>query len=127
MARKRRRSKAKKDTTAVPESQTESVSTQEVVVQKETKPVKQPVAAVKAAPAKTTTKKGPSAGSRMKAFFKDVRAEMKKVSWPDRERTTNSTVVVIFTLVFLAILMAAFTALCTKIAEYFFSTSSAAG
>jgi preprotein translocase subunit SecE len=38
--------------------------------------------------------------TRLKAFFTDVRLEMKKVSWPSRKEITGTTVVVLFAVFF---------------------------
>ena len=42
---------------------------------------------------------------RMRAFYEDTRAEIKKVTWPDRETTRNLTIVVIGISVVLGILL----------------------
>ena len=122
MARKRKRARdkstdkeqyafeqeaVKKSVDAEPEQKTVKTQTEE----------KKP--AVKTAPPKATAKKPPGAGSRMGSFLKEVRAEMKKVNWPDQERTVQSTLTVIGTLVALSIVMSLFTMLFTKIAGYF--------
>jgi preprotein translocase subunit SecE len=124
MARKRRRVKAKKDeqksTTggyAFAEKEVEQTSGKPAVKPKAED--KKPEA--KAAPPKATAKRAPSSGQKMGSFLKDVRAEVKKVNWPDQERTTQSTGVVIFTLLVLAGFMTLFTMLFTKIAGYLFS------
>lgn len=46
--------------------------------------------------------------SKLLDFFKDVRAELAKVSWPTRRDTTNYTFVVIGLTVALAIFLAVF-------------------
>lgn len=126
MARKRRRVKAKKDeqkpTTggyAFAEKEVEQTSVKPAVKPK----VEDKKTEAKAAPpkAKATAKKAPSSGQKMGSFLKEVRAEVKKVNWPDQERTTQSTGVVIFTLLVLAGFMTLFTMLFTKIAGYLFS------
>ncbi|MDD5543672.1 MAG: preprotein translocase subunit SecE [Acidobacteriia bacterium] len=38
--------------------------------------------------------------TRLKAFYTDVRLEMKKVSWPNRKEITGTTVVVLFAVFF---------------------------
>jgi len=131
MARKRRRARAKKDdeivtiveqqetseeTEASAEETTEKIPRKEAAV---AKPVAKPVTA------KTVVKKGSTTGQRMGSFLKDVRAEMKKVSWPNRERVIQSTGVVITILVALSLLMAFYTLLATRLAEYFFGAARA--
>ena len=124
MARKRRRVKAKKDeqkpTTggyAFAEKDVEQTSEKPAVKPK----AEDKKTEAKAAPPKATAKKSSSSGQRMGSFLRDVRAEVKKVNWPDQERTTQSTGVVIFTLLVLAGFMTLFTMLFTKIAGYLFS------
>jgi len=133
MARKRRRARSKKDDDilTVVEKQETSEETevsdekpQESATKKEATITK---TAPKAAPTKPVAKKGPTSGQRMGSFLRDVRAEMKKVTWPDRERTTQSTGVVIFTLLVLSGLMAFFTFLCTEFAQYFFGSARGGG
>ncbi len=124
MARKRRRVKAKKDeqkpTTggyAFVEKDVEQTSEKPAVKPK----AEDKKTEAKAAPPKATAKKASSSGQRMGSFLRDVRAEVKKVNWPDQERTTQSTGVVIFTLLVLAGFMTLFTMLFTQIAGYLFS------
>jgi preprotein translocase subunit SecE len=42
----------------------------------------------------------PNVFRRLAKYFTDVRAEMRRVVWPDREEVVNSSVVVIVTLLF---------------------------
>lgn len=44
-------------------------------------------------------------GQRVAQYFRDVKAEMKKVSWPGRDKVVASTVVVIIVVVFLTLLI----------------------
>lgn len=44
-------------------------------------------------------KKGPGRGGK---FFREVRAEMRKVSWPNRKELFNNTVVVLVTVLVMA-------------------------
>lgn len=122
MARKRKRAKIKQGE-PIPESGSalakKDVEQTPVVSKAEDKKSE-----AKAAQPKATAKSSPSAGQKMGSFFKDVRAEMKKVSWPDQERTTESTGVVIATLIFLAGCMTLFTMVCTVFADYFFGTAT---
>ena len=37
----------------------------------------------------------PSFGTRVKRFFKDTKAELKKVTWPDKEQLIHNTGVII--------------------------------
>ena len=53
-------------------------------------------------PGKATTPSKPGIFARLGAYFRDVRAEMKRVVWPTRDEVRNSSVVVIVTLIFFA-------------------------
>lgn len=124
MARKRKRSKGKKIEQPIGAEQTgidESQSPKEVqpakAIQIDAKKTK-----TSQLPPKVVPKKGPSTTHKMGSFFKDVKAELKKVSWPDQEKTTQSTLVVIFTLLMLSGCMTLFTVGFTKVFAYFFST-----
>jgi preprotein translocase subunit SecE len=44
---------------------------------------------------------------RIGKFFRDVKSEMKKVSWPKRKELVNSTITVIATVVFFVLFFAA--------------------
>jgi preprotein translocase subunit SecE len=44
---------------------------------------------------------------RMGKFFREVRSEMRKVSWPKRKELVNSTIIVLATVVFFVIFFAA--------------------
>ena len=42
----------------------------------------------------------PSFGTRVKRFFKDTKAELKKVTWPDKEQLIHNTgVIIVFTII----------------------------
>ncbi len=69
-----------------------------------------PAKAPKPAPTKTKEQDAkPNAfaerGSRLRKMYDDTRAEMKKITWPDRETTRNLTIVVIGISVALGILL----------------------
>lgn len=51
------------------------------------------------------TKKAPGKVGR---FFREVRAELRKVSWPNRKELTNNTLVVIVTVVVMAAIVSIF-------------------
>jgi preprotein translocase subunit SecE len=53
----------------------------------------------------TTTTPAPSQGlvARSKEFFKDVRVEASKVSWPTRQELRDSTVVVIVSVILISV------------------------
>ena len=51
------------------------------------------------------TKKAPGKVGR---FFREVRAELRKVSWPNRKELTNNTLVVIVTVVLMAAIVSVF-------------------
>ena len=124
MARKRKRSKDKQVQQPIDAIQAEKSTTQSsdaVQSASKTQAAAKKPTAVQSQP-KPSAKKGPSTGQKMGSFFKDVKAEMKKVSWPDQERTVQSTMVVIFTLFALSAAMTAFTIFFTRIAGYFFGT-----
>ncbi len=54
-------------------------------------------------------------------YFSEVRGEMKKVAWPPREETFNSTLVVIVGLVVMTALIFFFDQLAIKIVNYIFT------
>lgn len=64
---------------------------------------------------------------RLKAFFTDVRLEMKKVSWPTRKEITGTTIVILFAIFFfgfyLGLLDVGFTQLVQKVFHLFRSTT----
>lgn len=120
MVRKKGRARARKDVTTPLDTENQTVEETSVVEKTVSKPKEEPKPKPKAQPAKPASKTS-TAGKQMGSFLKDVRAEMKKVNWPDRERTTQSTGVVLFTLFALAACMAIFTMIFTRIAEYLFS------
>ena len=120
MVRSKRRARARKDIKTPLEAEELEIEEAPVVEKTASKPKEESKPKPKALPAKPVSKTG-MAGKQMGSFLKDVRAEMKKVNWPDRERTTQSTGVVLFTLFTLAACMAFFTMIFTRIAEYLFS------
>jgi len=44
----------------------------------------------------------PKLGARIKKFFKDYKSELKKIVWPTRQQLVKNTVVVLFTIIFMA-------------------------
>jgi len=69
-----------------------------------------PVKTPKPAPAKTKDAEAkPNAfaerGNRVRKIFDDTKAEMKKITWPDRETTRNLTIVVIGISIVLGIML----------------------
>jgi len=130
MARKRRRSRGRtEDEVLIETEEQETASEGEDEDEKPTvsAPKKEPVAqktAIKAPPQKPAAKKAPGVGQTFMNFLKDVKAEIKKVSWPDKEKTWQSTMVVMFTLVVLSLIMALYTVFFTKIAEFFFGAGT---
>lgn len=120
MVRKKGRARARKDVMTPQEAEKLAVEEAPVLEKIVSKPKEEARPKPKAQPAKPVSKSS-MAGKQMGSFLKDVRAEMKKVNWPDRERTTQSTGVVLFTLFALAACMAFFTMIFTRIAEYLFS------
>lgn len=55
-------------------------------------------------PAKPAKQGKPNIFVRLGQYFKDVRAEMKRVVWPQRPEILNSSVVVVVTLIFFVVL-----------------------
>lgn len=55
--------------------------------------------------AKKKKEKKKGIGGKIAQYFRDVKAEMKKVSWPGRDQVLASTVVVIVVVVFLTLLV----------------------
>ena len=49
--------------------------------------------------------------SRVKQFWKDTAAELKKVVWPSKEQTRNNTIVVVVVVIIAAIFMIAIDAI----------------
>jgi preprotein translocase subunit SecE len=121
MVRSKRRARARKDIETPLNAEMQTTEEAPVVEKAIAKPKEEPKAKPKAQPAAKPASKTGVAGKQMGSFLKDVRAEMKKVNWPDRERTVQSTGVVLFTLFALAACMAIFTMIFTRIAEYLFS------
>lgn len=60
--------------------------------------------AAKSSPAKAK-KQGPSASTRIKKFFKDVKGETKKIVWPDAKTVFKSTGVVLLVVVICALII----------------------
>jgi preprotein translocase subunit SecE len=53
-------------------------------------------------PGKAPASAKPNVFARLGTYFRDVRAEMKRVVWPSPDEVRNSSVVVIVTLIFFA-------------------------
>lgn len=64
----------------------------------DTKSVEKPAKASK--PAKAAAPSKPNVFMRLAQYFRDVRAEMRRVVWPTRNEVLNSSVVVVTTLLF---------------------------
>ncbi len=58
-------------------------------------PVKTPGKSIKSASSASSTLSEPNVIQKGLQFFKEVRVELKKVTWPNRKQTAGSTVVVI--------------------------------
>lgn len=58
----------------------------------------------KAAAAKTSKPSKPGLFARLGSYFSGVRSELKRVVWPGRQEVINSTIIVLVTLVFFAVL-----------------------
>lgn len=56
------------------------------------------------APAKNAKPSKPGIVQRLGSYFAGVRGELKRVVWPGRQEVINSTVIVLVTLVFFAVL-----------------------
>ena len=55
--------------------------------------------------ADTNVAKKASFGERMKKFFKDTKAELKKVTWPTREQLIHNTGVIIVFIIIVTIIL----------------------
>ncbi|MFH1136271.1 MAG: preprotein translocase subunit SecE [Pseudomonadota bacterium] len=56
-------------------------------------------------PAKKPVEKGPSFFQRAKQFFREVKVELKKVTWPSRKETIASTSVVLIVVFLISIFL----------------------
>ena len=54
-------------------------------------------------PAKTGKAERPNVVARLTQYFRDVRAEMRRVVWPGRQEVINSSLVVVVTLIFFVV------------------------
>jgi preprotein translocase subunit SecE len=78
-------------TAGAPESKPEKNSTSKGIKAKKPTPIKKYSKAVKVA----TAKKEPNIIDKSLQFLREVRVELKKVTWPSRKQTIGSTVVVV--------------------------------
>lgn len=56
----------------------------------------------------------------LRQFFSEVRAELKKVAWPNRQEVINSTVVVLIAIVFMTTLIFGYDYLSSKFVLFLF-------
>ena len=59
-----------------------------------------------------------TSASRFKKFFREVKAEMKKVSWPNKQELISYTIIVFVTVLFVVALIWLYDAIFTKVLEY---------
>jgi len=55
----------------------------------------------------TATQAGPKPDNRIVRYFKETRAELRKVSWPTRQQATNLTLIVLAVTIAMAIFLGA--------------------
>jgi preprotein translocase SecE subunit len=70
-------------------------------------------------PARPAVRRAPRVVSTAVQFFKDVRAEMNRVAWPDRETVIASSLVVVFVLVVTSLYLAGWDFILAKIFQRF--------
>ena len=79
------------------EAATEEVKTQAAKAEKSSKPKKDK--------AKSDRNRKPGVGQRLSRFFRELRAELKKVSWPSRAETIKKTGIVIACVIIVGIIV----------------------
>lgn len=57
---------------------------------------------------------------RCQVFFREVKAEMRKVTWPSKDEVVSSTVLVLVAVVFLAIVIGIEDAILAKVVQFVF-------
>ena len=81
---------------------------------KETKPAK---ADKEKAKAKADKEKKPGVGKRIARFFRELRSELKKVSWPTRADTLKKTVIVIVCVIVVGIIVWIFDGIASSVID----------
>ena len=81
---------------------------------KETKPAK---ADKEKAKAKADKEKKPGVGKRIARFFRELRSELKKVSWPTRADTLKKTGIVIVCVIFVGIIVWIFDGIASSVID----------
>ena len=81
---------------------------------KETKPAK---ADKEKAKAKADTEKKPGVGKRIARFFRELRSELKKVSWPTRADTLKKTGIVIVCVIVVGIIVWIFDGIASSVID----------
>lgn len=81
---------------------------------KETKPAK---ADKEKAKAKADKEKKPGVGKRIARFFRDLRSELKKVSWPTRADTLKKTGIVIVCVIVVGIIVWIFDGIASSVID----------
>lgn len=66
--------------------------------------------------AEAKAEKKPGFFKKAAAYFRDLRSEFKKVTWPSRKQVINNTIVVLVVLVIAAIVIGAFDSICSLLA-----------
>lgn len=83
-----------------------TAETTETTGGKETKEAKEPKAAKpKKDKAKSDKDKKPGVGKRIARFFRELKAELKKVAWPSRAETLRNTGIVIVCVIIVGIIV----------------------
>jgi preprotein translocase subunit SecE len=72
-----------------------------------------------AKPTRSAVRRAPRVVSSTVQFFKEVRAEMNRVAWPDRDTVIASSIVVVFVLVVTALYLAGWDLILAKIFQQF--------
>ncbi|NTU89143.1 MAG: preprotein translocase subunit SecE [Actinobacteria bacterium] len=108
------KSKKSKGTVSAPKSATEATVVTAVAPEKKAVTKAEPSkvdqkSVAKKAPAKTqkktVTDKKPSVINRFSAYIHNVRAELKRVTWPTKSEVVNSSLVVVGALVFFGVMI----------------------
>ena len=70
---------------------------------------------------KAAKKKKKKKTNKIVKWFRDMRAELKKVTWPSKKQVVNNTLVVLVVVVIVAIVLWGFDALASAIVDVIFS------
>ncbi len=67
----------------------------------------------------SAVQKKPGFFDRIKRFFKDIKGEIKKVVWPDKQRITNNTIIVIGVVLISAVFVGCFDIITSYLVQFF--------